>query len=136
MADFQITLTPMPPNKQRPPKKPAAPVDDWRHAIAQAKRREAEAPLVALVATVPEGLDPNGWRAAVLAAYEDVSGQFSGPLDSQEFGAHCEAAIRGGGLDAFADARHAYRRAIAPHKAPPPVRKTRGVSLPCDAYDD
>jgi hypothetical protein len=35
-------------------------------AAARDERRAKEAPLVALVANVPEGLDANGWRAAVL----------------------------------------------------------------------
>ena len=34
------------------------------------ERRAREAPLVALVADVPEGLDARGWRAAVLACVE------------------------------------------------------------------
>jgi hypothetical protein len=40
------------------------------NATPAAKRAKQEAPLVALVAAVPEGLDPIGWRAAVLAVDE------------------------------------------------------------------
>ena len=36
----------------------------------ECQRHAAEAPLVALVNTVPEGLDPIGWRAAVLGLRE------------------------------------------------------------------
>lgn len=38
--------------------------------VSERGRRNREAPLVALVAAVPEGLDPIGWRAAVLGLRE------------------------------------------------------------------
>ena len=54
-------------------------------------RRAAEAPLVALVKAVPEGLDPLGWRAAVLGLRERHL--------SNGLGAHANAAT-------VADAAH------------------------------
>lgn len=49
----------------------------------EAKRRAVEAPLVALVAAVPEGLDPVGWRAAVLALHEHHVEGYGGRSDER-----------------------------------------------------
>jgi len=96
-------------------------------------RRQKEAALVALVAAVPEGLDPVGWRAAVLAEVEGPGHLTSS--EASEFGAQVEAAVRGRDVMAFPHASAAYQRAIAPAPKVDRVRatwKTRGPVLPCD----
>lgn len=83
-----------------------------------AERRAREAPLVALVSQVPEGLDATGWRAAVLAYRETKK---SRPVDGT-----AATVIRALVTDAlYVDSPEAcaYYRAIALHKAPPPERK-------------
>ena len=91
-------------------------------------RRAREAPLVALVAAVPEGLDPVGWRAAVLAAVEA-----DGPDRAMSWMASTLPSVLrkaqeddprlgfGRKLTPFVDA---YRRAMAP-QGPRPVPERR-----------
>ncbi len=113
------------------------------YAAVVAARREADAPLVALVNAVPAWANPNAWRAAVLAVHEASVGQ-STP-DAWR-AAECERAIGimvavGCAADAWSEieqiALDAYRRAIAPHKAPAPERegatwRSRGPQLTVD----
>ena len=98
----------------------------------QAMRRAAEAPLVALVAAVPKGLDPVGWRAAVLAVHE-ASGDR--PTPDAWADAECEKALRimvaiGVAADAYSDieqlALDAYARAVAPQGPRPAPERKRG----------
>lgn len=108
-----------------------------------AERRAREAPLVALVAAVPEGLDPVGWRAAVLQNAERGIYNMRDPLQSAEFfrsWPNCEAAIRevaatgtirSGFGECARSAANAYRRALT--RQPPPMRP--GRVLTCNAYD-
>jgi hypothetical protein len=98
-----------------------------------AMRAKQEAPLVALVAAVPAGLDPIGWQAAVLAEAEGPGHLTSS--EAREFGAQVEAAVRGRDVMVFPNALAAYQRAIAPAPKVDRVRatwKTRGPVLPCD----
>lgn len=102
----------------------------------EAERHRKEAPLVALVNDVPDGLDATGWRAAVLAVEERRHTQ-------AVLSHHASAATLCRLLDIVAVLRRghitdgedglvqvaalgAYRRAIAPHKAPPPERRRGG----------
>ena len=109
---------------------------DVQRALAaigkDAKRRAADAPLVALVAAVPPGLDPIGWRAAVLAVHE-VSGDVATPDAWAD--AECEKALRimvaiGVAADAYSDieqlALDAYARAVAPQGPRPAPERKRG----------
>ena len=105
----------------------------------EAMRRAAEAPLVALVAAVPKGLDPIGWRAAVLAVREcylddpKTAMAVAGHLASVLLG-DCEATsvtLQGASV--------AYDRAIAPQgPRPSPERKIggRAVRLTVDDGQD
>jgi len=86
-------------------------------------RRKREAGLVELANAVPEGLDPVGWRAAVLALDE---AKIAVNASSLEWWIRQEPASR------EPEAVAAYRRAVAPHKAPPPERKQRGPRLTVD----
>ena len=103
-------------------------------------RRQREAPLVALVNACPEGLDPVGWRAGVLAYAE----MFRSDADFHWFRKsdmpHVLAVIRDGekstgmNIRVFVDA---YQRALAPRAKVAPERKgmtwkTRGPALPVD----
>jgi uncharacterized membrane protein len=121
------------------PTKMPAPKGGWRTAeqidreVSERGRRNREAPLVALVAAVPEGLDPIGWQAAVLAEAEGPGHLTSS--EAREFGAQVEAAVRGRDVMAFPNALAAYQRSIAPAHPVDRVRatwKTRGPVLPCD----
>ena len=119
-------------------------------ATPAAKRAKQEAPLVALVAAVPEGLDPIGWRAAVLACVEHRNGNAS-DVKTETFyyallRAHHQAA-RGETKNRlfiscgnpFECAVDSYLRAIAPAPKVTPERltwKTRGPVLPCDNGED
>jgi hypothetical protein len=162
VATFRFKLAAVPPSARAepPPAREWSPCDgcgaepkpskgfaSWTHAedcphvleAARAERRAREAPLVALVNAVPDGLDANGWRAAVLAVHEVFPHKaLAGPRGAWADGAGpgLAAAIRGECRvrdDApYASGIAAYRRAIAPHKAPPPERKgatwkTRGT---------
>jgi hypothetical protein len=100
----------------------------YRKAVTEARARD-EAPLVALVNAVPVGLDPIGWRAAVLA-YMERRGMI---LDPQRAPAVVAGLVRGGQDDVAA----AYKRALAPRNKVAPERrgatwKTRGPMLPVD----
>jgi hypothetical protein len=100
--------------------------------VCAAERYRREAPLVALVNACPEGLDPRGWQAAVLAAAEVVLRGEWHPDEALAFGKHVEAAIRSDGcLLAFEDAHAAYHRALQPTTRPVPFRR-RAPGLPCD----
>ena len=112
------------------------------------ERRQREAPLVALVAACPEGLDPNGWRAAVLAINE-TQGDFDGSGVDLWIGHKCTAAVRlfVGGSRSAPDSEavawsmqdvavHAYRRALTPAAKVAPERRSGGKAAPvivCDA---
>ena len=108
-----------------------------------AMRAKQEAPLVALVAAVPEGLDPIGWRAAVLAVCEKMTPQDWQDDQTGEWLQRCALCKES------PDGRHpaslkvvawtAYHRAISPAPKVPRVRatwKTRGPVLPCDNGED
>lgn len=88
-------------------------------------RLAREAPLVALVNNVPEGLDPVGWRAAVLAVDEAhiMSSKARVRWDYERLSEWLPTVLEKGmdECDAgapYADGLAAYRRAVAPHKAP------------------
>ena len=108
-------------------------------ATPAAKRAKQEAPLVALVAAVPEGLDPIGWRAAVLAVHECQS-RYGSPIQGGHFAAWLTHSLREDMDDCdagtpYAAGYHGYLRAIAPAPKVDRVRatwKTRGPVLPCD----
>lgn len=126
-----------------------APKGGWRTAeqidreVAERGRRNREAPLVALVAAVPEGLDPIGWRAAVLAVHEH-HGRFADRLRGDLFAEWLVTVLREGLTAVEIDGYHglgylegldSYQRAIAPAPKVDRVRatwKTRGPVLPCD----
>jgi len=101
--------------------------------FAAIARRHREAPLIALVAAVPEGLDPVGWRAAVLSIHERC------PEVVSHAAMKFKGAVRRDILAnttpepcAVADAIAAYRRAIAPQGPRPPPERRRAPGLPCD----
>lgn len=105
-------------------------------ATPAAKRALQERPLVALVNACPEGLDPIGWRAAVLAYFEHAQ-------DSRKVGLMVAPTllpqlIRGEvAIACYAHVVAAYHRAIAPRAKVAPERrgatwKTRGPALPVD----
>lgn len=107
-------------------------------ATPAAKRALQERPLVALVNACPEGLDPIGWRAAVLAVCERM-----GPQDWQDDRtgdwlrehARCSAVPDVHAASLKMVAWKAYRRAIAPAAKVDRQRltwKTRGPVLPVD----
>lgn len=114
--------------------------------IAERGRRNREAQLVALVAAVPEGLDPIGWRAAVLACVEHRNGNASDVKTETFYYALLRAhhgAARGETKNRlfiscgnpFECAVDSYLRAITPAAPVPRVRatwKTRGPVLPVD----
>jgi hypothetical protein len=120
-----------------PPGMMPDPPGGWRspeqidREVSERGRRNREAPLVALVAAVPEGLDPVGWRAAVLAAaerYPETSGR-----GSAQWVRTVSALLRSGdhvppgSLTSVVLAVVAYRRALAPQDPRPvPERKTGG----------
>lgn len=109
--------------------------------MAAAYRREQEAPLVALVAAVPEGLDPIGWRAAAISTDEAfVRMPADVRPDPGGWGWRLERTIRGDRVlasegtwmhAALSNGRDAYRRALT--RQPPPMRP--GRVLACNAYD-
>lgn len=111
-------------------------------ATPEGQRAAREAALVALVRDVPEGLDPVGWRAAVLALREDDPVIFDGNI--KHVGGALATLLRsfvrtGVAPTTFFPAAvfAAYRRALAPHRAPAPERKgatwrERGELLPVD----
>ena len=113
----------------------------------KAVRREKEAALVALVAAVPEGLDPIGWRAAVLAVHEH-HGRYADRLRGDLFAEWLAFVLREGLTAGEVDGYHglgylegldAYQRAITPAPKVDRVRatwKTRGPVLPCDNGED
>lgn len=114
-----------------------------------------EAPLVALVNAVPDGLDPNAWRAAVLAFHDcnlmrphpdadsvatfhrlDVTGLLRAVIeDARTMGwDRAVAAIHPDSIGYLQrDALAAYRRALTPPAKVAPERKTRGPVLVCDS---
>lgn len=121
----------------------------------QVHRRAAEAPLVALVSAVPEGLVPRGWTAAVLAAYESYAPLREDVEHPEEWGAKLGrglvAAVAGGDEQAIVGATGsrlgswtatavmkgwaAYLRAIAspgPRPQPERWRGGRDVRLVVD----
>jgi hypothetical protein len=108
-----------------------------------AMRAKQEAPLVALVAAVPEGLDPIGWRAAVLAVHECQS-RYGSAIQGDHLAAWLMHSLREGMDDcdagtSYAYGYHAYLRAIVPAPKVDRVRatwKTRGPVLPCDNGED
>ena len=112
-------------------------------ATPAAKRAKQEAPLVALVAAVPAGLDPIGWRAAVLAVHECQS-RYGSPIQGDHFAAWLMHSLREDMDDCdagtpYAYGYHGYLRAIAPAAKVDRVRatwKTRGPVLPCDNGED
>ncbi|MEK9646169.1 MAG: hypothetical protein VW547_11560 [Alphaproteobacteria bacterium] len=116
---------------------------DFRYRIRSIVRAESEAPLVALVAAVPEGLDPVGWRAAVLAVAEATSRdenratRMRAPDTIDEdviawlratIGKPCD-------LPTWTTRRRmhdAYRRAIAPQGPRPAPFRRKAPGLPVD----
>jgi hypothetical protein len=105
----------------------------------RAHRVATEAPLVALVAAVPDGLDARGWTAAVLAHVEHLR---CGSISIQwaelarDFETWLRAELqRASGSEYARDAAAAYRRAIAP-PGPRPAPFVRHLpGLPCDMGD-
>jgi hypothetical protein len=109
-------------------------------------RASQERALVALVAAVPEGLDPIGWRAAVLAlrevhqangrdAAQTVKAAESLTPMLREFATKPSVTLCGNSL--VQAMRDAYQRALAPRQKVAPERKstawkTRGPKLPVD----
>jgi hypothetical protein len=98
-------------------------------------REGREAPLVALVNACPEGLDPDGWRAAVLACHETTGTDDTiwFVRDENGSGRSIERQLR--------EARTpehepllvaAYQRALAPRAKVPPERKRRGPAIVVD----
>lgn len=110
-----------------------APVRVVAEMTPEAKRRAAEAPLVALVNTVPKGLDPVGWRAAALAVWEGVRLH---PLPGQlvEW-IRCEAP-REERTDGSWLAHSEYLRAVAPQGPRPKPERRRAPGLPLDVDAD
>lgn len=113
-------------------------------ATPAAKRAKQEAPLVALVNAVPEGLDPIGWRAAVLGTMEqlrqigDDGAEIRWRLTDERLGktGSVERLIR---EEAYSLPLRLYQRAITPAPKVDRVRatwKTRGPVLPCDNGED
>lgn len=126
----------------------AAGLDPASPEVVRAERRAREAPLVALVAAMPAGLDPVGWQAMILMLWEcwkapGDEGQngaadfarWANEGDPEGDPAPLAAAVkllRGGGairnppLLLAEEAALCYRRAIAPHEAPPSPERRRG----------
>lgn len=111
---------------------PGYPIASWSRATPGAievfSRHAREASLVALVASVPAGLDANGWRAAVLAYVERTK-----TTVSREFWRDHRTIIM---LDIErnddnANAR-AYRRAVAPPGPRPKPERRKPAGLPVD----
>jgi hypothetical protein len=113
------------------------------------ERRAQEAPLVALVANVPEGLDANGWRAGVAALGENTGVGRMLPDGVGAFfmvnGNRIEKHIRAGTTPEPSEPTgvhtvvNAYRRAIAlPAPRPKPKRRIggRAVRLVLDMGED
>lgn len=112
-------------------------------------RRAREAPLVALVNTVPAGLDPIGWRAAVLAVVEvcglvslhmmcfRVEDEEEGTANAVE-GLSIERQIRVGQVRSLAGkhALPAYRRAVSTRGVRVPPHRTASPALPLDVDHD
>lgn len=108
-------------------------------------RLSHESPLVALVNAVPEGLDPVGWRAAVLFLYEDaVPGGHDerlrrwpewskAPLATLIAVVRGEAALREPVITIGEEAALVYRRALAfTPKVQPYQRRSAGLPLDLD----
>lgn len=104
---------------------------DARERREKAERRQREAALVALVAAVPDGLDPVGWRAAVLAMTE-AEATVSDITSMAPARAFSEALRRG---DTLGESTWtgiglaAYRRALTPYKAPAPEKRRGGKAV-------
>ena len=130
-----MTAMPEPPGGWRTPEQ----ID---REIAERGRRNREAQLVALVAAVPEGLDPIGWRAAVLGAHEMRQTAAcswpaaAGLLEGRTFKSTDREWLIGLlRMSADHPVVAAYQRAITPAPPVPRVRatwKTRGPVLPVD----
>jgi hypothetical protein len=129
----------------------------WVCGMTPGARRPAqEAPLVALVAAVPAGLDPAGWRAAVLAANESFAPLRGDIEHAEEWGEKLArglaSALSGGDEDAVVQATkarpgswtavavlkgcRAYARAIAPRGPRPAPFRRRAPGLPLDIDAD
>lgn len=95
----------------------------------KALRLREEAPLVELVKAVPAGLDPIGWRAAVLAVHEGYHGAVvHGAETIESWVRHGD-----GGMVSGQQARAAYARAVAPKGPRPEPYRRRAPGLPLDA---
>jgi hypothetical protein len=111
-------------------------------ASPEGKRAAQERALVALVNAVPEGLDPGGWRAAVLACHESCARLKNYAPHPEEWGVlaavrGCPTGREGTWKRAAEDAAAAaYRRAIAPAAPVPRVRATWKTRGPVLAVDD
>jgi hypothetical protein len=108
----------------------------WDEDPAQV-RAKREAPLVALMNACPEGLDPVGWRAAVLAMHENGGGLAGVAFfHRDEIGERIsiERQLRDDEVFTLAGeiAVPAYRRAIAPRVKVAPERKRRGPAIVVD----
>ena len=108
----------------------------WDEDPAQV-RAKREAPLVALVNACPEGLNPVGWRAAVLALHEPRSGvEGVAFFHRDEIGEriNIERQLRDDEVFTLAGeiAVPAYRRAIVPRAKVAPERKQRGPAIVVD----
>jgi hypothetical protein len=116
----------------------------WLRRLWEGNREGREAALVVLVAAVPEGLDPIGWRAAVLAQHEACTDEDReaglDPWQSFEGRLRFDVEHNGDGLTRGSWAHvawSAYQRALAPRQKVAPERKgttwkTRGPVLPVD----
>lgn len=122
---------------------PMPPVPRGYATVAEVEERRArEAPLVALVANVPEGLDANGWRAAVLAVHEHFPhSSLVGPpgtwAKNSDFGAWLRLALAGSlpmrAASPYAQGLDAYRRGVQPPPARPAPHRRRAPGLPLDS---
>jgi hypothetical protein len=119
----------------------ACPNSTYHHDHCSVTRRAREAPIVALVNAFPEGLDPIGWRAAVLAVHECQS-RYGSPIHGDHFAAWLMHSLREDIDDCdagtpYVAGYHAYHRAIAPVAKVTPERKvktaeTLSIRLPDD----
>lgn len=124
----------------------------YHHDHCPVTRRAREAPIVALVNAVPEGLDAIGWRAAVLAAREywqrhKVLPNWPNAIEAISFTMFVSRSILGTftpdptscvgtSLVAYRRAIVAYRRAITPSSKATPVRKQKTLSIRLPDDDD
>jgi hypothetical protein len=113
---------------------------DARERREKEERRLREAALVALVNAVPKELDPVGWRAAVLAVRDfwninRAVRDWPRGEDGKDFAnwlllvEHCEPGWFPTPRTAYGAGFDAYRRAIAPHKAPSPEKRRGGKAV-------